>query len=88
MPQRIRDYGVAALVLAALFAALAGMDDRVPGRISDAMSDLTSGRWMAPGSPVGSLMASVAASPAVDNVFVAALLVTAVVLLFLMVRTQ
>lgn len=88
MPQRIRDYGVAALVLVALFAALARMDDRVPGRISDAMADFTSGRWTAPGSPVGNLMASVAASPAVDNVFVAALLVTAVVLLFLMVKTQ
>ena len=88
MPQRIRDYGVAALALVAVVAALAGFDDRVPGRISDAMSDVASGRFATPGSPVGNLMASVAASPAVDNVFVAALLVTAVVLLFLMVRTQ
>lgn len=88
MPQRIRDYGVAAFALVAVFAALACLDDRVPGRISDAWSDLASGRMTAPGSPVGNLMASVAASPAVDNVFVAALLVTAVVLLFLMVRTQ
>ena len=88
MPQRIRDYGVAALALVAVVAALAGFDNRVPGRIGDAMSDVASGRFAAAGSPVGNLMASVAASPAVDNVFVAALLVTAVVLLFLMVRTQ
>ena len=88
MPQRIRDYGVAALALVAVFAALAGLDNRVPGHISDAMSDVATGRWIAPGSPIGNLMVSAAASPAVDNVFVAALLVTAVVLLFLMVRTQ
>jgi hypothetical protein len=88
MPQRIRDYGVAALALVAVFAALAGFDDRVPGRMTQAMSDVASGHWTAPGSPIGNFMLSVAASPAVDNVFVAALLVTAVVLLFLMVRTQ
>ena len=88
MPQRIRDYGVAAFALVTLFAALAAFDKRVPGRISDAMSDAVSGRWMASDSPIGNLMASVGASPAVDNVYVAALLVTAVVLLFLMVRTQ
>jgi hypothetical protein len=88
MPQRIRDYGVAALALVAVFAALAGFDDRVPGRMTQAMSDVANGQWTAPGSPIGNFMLSVAASPAVDNVFVAALLVAAVVLLFLMVRTQ
>ena len=88
MPQRIRDYGVAALALVAVFAALAGFDDRVPGRMTQALSDVASGQWIAPGTPVGNFMLSAAASPAVDNVFVAALLVTAVVLLFLMVRAQ
>lgn len=88
MPQRIRDYGVAALALVAVFATLAGFDDRVPRRIQQTIGDVISGEWMAPASPVGQLMASVTASPAVDNVFVAALLATALVLLFLMVRTQ
>jgi hypothetical protein len=88
MPQRIRDYGVAAIGLVAVFGALSAFDKRVPERIGDAMADVASGRWMAHGSPIGNLVASVGASPAVDNVFVAALLVTAVVLLFLMVRTQ
>jgi hypothetical protein len=88
MPQRIRDFSLASLALVTLFAALAGFDERVPGRIRNAMSDVVSGRWTAHGSPIGDVMASVGASPAVDNVFVAALLVTAVVLLFLMVKTQ
>lgn len=88
MPQRIRDYGVAALALVAVFATLAGFDERVPGRIRQTIGDVISGQWTAPDSPVGQVMASVAASPAVDNVFVVALLATALVLLFLMVRTQ
>lgn len=88
MPQRTRDFGVAALALVAIFGALAAFDERVPGRIRDAVSDVAYGRWTAHNSPLGDFMASVSASPAVDNVFVAALLVTAVVLLFLMVRAQ
>jgi hypothetical protein len=88
MPQRIRDYGVAALALVVVLAALVGLDDRVPAHLRQAMSDVASGAWTAPGSPIGNVMMSVAASPAVDNAFVAALLVSAAVLLFLMVRTQ
>jgi hypothetical protein len=87
MPQRIRDYGVAALVLAALFAVLARVDDRVPGRAAQAIADVANGHWIAHGSPVGDLMMSISASPAVTNGFVAALLAAGVVLVFLMVRT-
>jgi hypothetical protein len=87
MPQRIRDYGVAALVLVALFVVLTRVDGRVPARVTQAIADVANGQWIAGGSPVGELMMSVSASPAVTNVFVAALLAAGVVLVFLMVRT-
>lgn len=84
MPKRIRDYGVMALALAVVLAALTGLDDRVPSRIGQALSEVASGEWLAPGSPVGNAILS---SPAVDNMFVAAMLIAGVVLLILMVRT-
>ncbi|MGH7336034.1 MAG: hypothetical protein ACREI7_00530 [Myxococcota bacterium] len=87
MPQRIRDYGVAALALAAVFAALTYIDERVPAHVTESISDVAHGRWVEPGSAVGNLLASVAANPALDNFFVVALLAAGVVLVVLMVRT-
>jgi hypothetical protein len=87
MPQRIRDFGVAALAIAALFVALTRVDQRVPSHVSQTIGDVASGRWASPGSPLGNLLMTVAASPALDNVFVLALLAAGVVLVFLMVRT-
>ena len=87
MPQRIRDYGVAALVLAAVFAALTRIDERVPARVTETMSDVANGRWTGPGTPVGALMFDLTASPALGNYFVLALLAASVVLVVLMVKT-
>lgn len=87
MPQRIRDYGIAALALAAVFAALSRIDPRVPNRVAQAFSDAVHGRWEQLGTPFGSVVRAVAASPALDNAFVAALLAAGVILVFLMVRT-
>lgn len=87
MPQRIRDYGVAALALGVVFAALSGLDGRVPARLNQAFDDLVSGRFVDPGSPLGAMMADVAINPALDNYFVMGLLAAGVVLVLLMVRT-
>ena len=87
MPQRIRDYGVAAVALGVTVAALTSLDHRVPGRIAQTIKDLANGHWLAPASPIGDLVVSVSASPAVTNASVVALLAAAVVLVFLMVRT-
>jgi hypothetical protein len=87
MPQRIRDFGLAALALVAAFAALTLIDERVPEYIGDRLTALAEGRAFKAGTPVGNLMATVAANTAVDNVFVMAMLAVAVVLLILMVRT-
>jgi hypothetical protein len=87
MPRRIRDYGVAALAMAALFAALTSLDRRVPQQLTTAMESVTSGRWTAPGSPLGNVMMEVASNPVMDNYFVLGMLAAGVVLVLLMVRT-
>ena len=87
MPQRIRDYGVAALALAILFVVLTRVDERVPLRMLQALANAADGEWIAPGSAMGDLMFSVTANPGTGNIFALGLLVAAVVLLFLMVRT-
>ena len=87
MPRRIRDLCLAALALAAAFAALTRIDDRVPARVAQGVKEIASGTWHDPGSPVGNVIADLAASPALDNVFMAAMLAAGVVLVFLMVRT-
>jgi hypothetical protein len=87
MPQRIRDFAVAALALAAVFTALALIDERVPAHMRDLVSNAASGRLIEPGSDLGNAVATVAANPALDNVFVVAMVAVGVVLLFLMVRT-
>jgi len=87
MPQRIRDYGVAALVLAAVFAALTRIDQRVPAHLTETVSDVANGRWSAAGTPFGNLLLDLTANPALGNYFVLALLAASVVLVVLMVRT-
>lgn len=87
MPQRIRDYGVAALVLGLLLGVLTRIDQRVPDRVMQAASDVVNGRWKAPDTPLGSFLVDAASNPALDNMFVLALLAASVVLVFLMVRT-
>ena len=87
MPQRIRDFAVAALALVVVIAALAGLDDRVPAYLKQAATAVVSGNVAPPGSPLGNVVASVAASPAMSDGFVAALLVAAVVLMFLLVKS-
>ena len=87
MPQRIRDFGVAAAALVAVFAALSAMDARVPGRLSQAFADAGNGELTAPGTALGDLVTTLAASPATGNVIVAAFIGAAVVLVLLMVRT-
>jgi hypothetical protein len=87
MPQRIRDYCVAALALAAAFAALTLIDERVPEYMHDRITDVSAGRVFHSGTPVGNLVQAVVVNGAIDNVFVMAMLAVAVVLLILMVRT-
>ena len=87
MPQRIRDYGVAAIALGVVLAALSALDGRVPARLTQAMEDVTSGRFLNPGSPIGNALASVSINPALDNYFVGGLVAAGLVLFVLMVRT-
>lgn len=87
MPRRIRDYGVAILALGALFVALALVDDRVPGHVAQMAGDAWSGRWLEPGTGMGDLLMWIAASPALGNVFLVALMLAAGLLVLLMVRT-
>lgn len=87
MPQRIRDFGVAALALAAVIAVLALIDERVPAYMKNVATDISNGRFIQPGSEIGNVVATVSANPALDNFFVAAMLAVGVVLLVLMVRT-
>jgi hypothetical protein len=87
MPQRIRDYGVAALALGAVFAALTRIDQRVPAHVSAAMSDVAHGRIGEPGTPIGNVLLSLTSSPVLGDGFVLAMLATGVVLLLLMFRT-
>jgi hypothetical protein len=87
MPQRIRDYGVAALALAAVFAAITRIDQRVPAKVTEAVSDVAHGRLGEPGTPIGNVVLSLTSSPVFGDGFVLALLAAGVVLLVLMIRT-
>lgn len=87
MPQRIRDFGVAALAAAAVFIALAMIDDRVPEYLRALASDVASGRAFQAGSQIGNALATLTANPALDNIFVMAMLATGVLLVLLLVRT-
>ena len=87
MPQRIRDFGVAAVALGAAFTALAFIDERVPTYMRELATDAANGRLIRPGSDIGNLVASVSANPALDNVYVFAMLAAGVVLFVLRVRT-
>jgi hypothetical protein len=87
MPRRIRDYGVGILALGALFLALTRIDDRVPGRVAQIAVDAWHGRWNQPGSELSDFLINAAGSPALDNVFLIALMLAAAVLVALMVRT-
>jgi hypothetical protein len=86
MPQRIRDFGVAVLALAAVFIALALIDERVPEYVRGLSADITNGRAFQPGAPLGAITA-VMYGAAFDNAFAVAMAVAGVVLLLLMVRT-
>jgi hypothetical protein len=87
MPQRFRDYGLAAVMVAALFGALTCLDGRVPQRVTSAIDSVASGRWATPGTAFGSMMWDVTSSPVLGNYFVVGMLAAGVVLVFLMVRT-
>lgn len=87
MPQRIRDYGVAALALAAVFAALTRIDQRVPAHVTETVSDLAHGHIGEPGTPIGNAISSVTSSPTFGDNFVLAFVVAGVVLVVLMIRT-
>ena len=87
MPQRIRDYGVAALALGAVFVALTRIDQRVPAHVGAAMRDVAHGRIGEPGTPIGNVVLSLTSSPVFGDGFVLALLATGVVLFVLMLRT-
>jgi hypothetical protein len=86
MPQRIRDFGVAALALGAVFTALTLIDRRVPMQVTESISSVANGRAFSTGA-LGSFVMSVSANPALDNLFVVALLAAGIVLLVFMVRT-
>jgi hypothetical protein len=87
MPRRIRDYGVAILALATLLLVLTRIDDRVPGHLAQIATDAWHGRWNQPGSELSDFLFHAAGSSAMDNVFLAALVVVAGLLLVLMLRT-
>ena len=87
MPQRIRDFAVAVLALAAVFTGLALIDERVPEYVRGLSADIANGRAVAPGSPLGNVFASMAANPALDNYFVVAMVAVGVALFLLMLRT-
>ena len=86
MPQRIRDFGVAAVALGAVFAAITLIDRRVPMQVTESISGVVNGRAFETGA-LGNLVASVSANPALDNLFVVALLAAGIVLMVFMVRT-
>jgi hypothetical protein len=87
MPQRFRDYGVAAMTVAALFVALTSLDSRVPERVTRTIDGFINGRWATPGTALGNMMWSVTTTPALDNYFVLGMFAAGAVLVFLMVRT-
>jgi len=87
MPQRIRDFVVAALALAAVFFALTLIDERVPEYMKGLSSDIANGRVIQPGTQFGDLVATVVATPALDNFYVVAMLAVGVALFLLMLRT-
>src|SRR5687768_6696839 len=87
MPQRIRDFGVAVLVLAAMFTGLALIDERVPEYLRSLGADIANGRAVQPGTPLGNVFASMAANPALDNYFIVAMVAVGVALFLLMLRT-
>ena len=87
MPQRIRDFGVAALALGAVFTALALIDERVPAYLRDLSADVANGRAVQAGTPVGNVMVTLLTSPAADNYFAIAMVAAGAVLLLLMLRT-
>ena len=87
MPQRIRDFGVAALALGAVFVALALIDERVPAYLQGVSADVANGRAVQPGSPLGNVVGTLLASPAADNYFAIAMVGVGAVLLLLMLRT-
>jgi hypothetical protein len=87
MPQRIRDFGLAALALGAVFTALALIDERVPEYVKGVGTDVANGRATAPGSLFGNALESLSTNPALDNYFVFAMVAVGAVLLLLMVRT-
>ena len=87
MLQRIRDFTVAVLVLAAAFAVVTVIDERVPQMLKDTVADVTSGAIVRPGTELGNVVAAMSANPAFGNYIVVAMLGAAVVLFLLMVRT-
>jgi hypothetical protein len=86
MPRKIRDFALAALGIVLLLAALAVIDDRVPGQVAGVARDVAAGEWQLP-APAADMVAAVAGSPAADNIFVFALLAAALILVILMLRT-
>jgi hypothetical protein len=87
MPQRIRDFGLAALALAALFVVLTGIDRRVPAQLTHAVTATAAGSWREMG-PIGALVLAVNADPTLRDGFVVAMVVSAAVLLVLMVKMK
>ena len=87
MPQRIRDFGVAALAITAVIAALAFIDERVPEYLRDLSTDVVDGRALQAGSPLGNVFTTLTANPALENIFVIAMVAVGAVLFLLMLRT-
>jgi len=87
MPQRIRDFGLAALALAALFVVLTGIDNRVPAQLTQAVTATAGGNWREMG-PIGMFLMEVSADPTLRDGFVVAMVVSAAVLLVLMVKMK
>jgi hypothetical protein len=86
MPRRIRDLVLAVIGLTLLLAALATVDDRVPGQMLGMARDVSHGHVEAPG-PVADLALKVSGSLAMDDMFLIAMVGAGVVLVILMVRT-
>ena len=87
MPQRIRDFGVAALALSAVFLALVLIDERVTTYLRGVGADVANGRAFQAGSPLGNALEMLSANAALDNYFVVAMVAVGAVLLLLMVKT-
>ena len=60
---------------------------RIDYSVAQMADDAWHGRWTQPGSEVGDLLMWAAASPALDNMFLVALMAAAALLILLMVRT-